>query len=315
MNVIENKEGKFKLSDNGLFLLKQPNPNDICIKTSNIETIKKQNPKFFDYLLKQRQSSRLNNNSIYNDYTKFTVKKEFEIKGEKNDCLLFAERVSLNNPDYKKDMSVFSVSLGKKTKKFGFSDKNNSEIVRNTRIHSIKKNPLHNVEVNPNIGDAYSMVPYDVPINKGVCPYHASTVIFKDGTTNITIEADAGIKTNKPIFDMYSTVKHKYSFFASHMKTYLQHKFDENSKLKFKLPTVLHLKQDYKELSKSTKIKEIKPESIRRSSRLNKDVLTIEKIITEKTSKKSQKTQRKKKSKRRSRKHRKKHTRKWWKGR
>ena len=34
-------------------------------------------------------------------------------------------------------------------------------------------------------------------------------------TTNITIEADAGIKTDKPIFDMYSITKHKYSFFSS----------------------------------------------------------------------------------------------------
>ena len=31
MNIIENKEGKFKLSDNGIFLLKQPDPNDIYI--------------------------------------------------------------------------------------------------------------------------------------------------------------------------------------------------------------------------------------------------------------------------------------------
>ena len=305
MNVIENKEGKFKLSDNGIFLLKQPDPNDIYIKTLNIETIKKQNPKFFDYLLKQRQSTRLNKDSIYNGYSKYTVKKEFEIKGEKNDCLLFAEKVSLSNPTFNKSASVFSVTLGKKTKKFGVSDKNNSEIVRSTRTYSIKKNPLHNVEINPNIGDAYSMIPHDIPKGKDntVCPYHAATVILKDGTTNITIEADAGIKTDKPIFDMYSTTKHKYSFFASHMKTYLQHKMDENNKLKFKLPTVIHLEQTYKEPAKYKKIKEIKIEPIRRSSRLNKETLIIEDPI-----KKTSKTQKK------SRKHRKK-TKRWWKGR
>ena len=36
MNIIENKEGKFKLSDNGIFLLKQPDPNDIYIKKQKI---------------------------------------------------------------------------------------------------------------------------------------------------------------------------------------------------------------------------------------------------------------------------------------
>ena len=192
----------------------------------------------------------------------------------------FAERVSLNNPDYDKKSSVFSVSMGKKSKKFGTSDKDNSQIVRYTRTYSIKKTPLHNLEVNPKIGDAYSMVPYDIPLDKGVCPYHAASVIFKDGTTNITIEADAGIKTNKPIFDMYSTVKHRYSFFASHMKTYLQHTFDENKRLKFKLPTVLHLEKSYKEAtSKIDKPSVVKTEPVRRSSRFQPltDVI-IEKV-------------------------------------
>ena len=58
------------------------------------------------------------------------------------------------------------------------------------------------------------MVPHDIPVDTGICPYHAATVIFKDGNTNITIEADAGLdKIHKPIFDMYSTTIHKYSFF------------------------------------------------------------------------------------------------------
>jgi len=281
MEIIENKEGKFKISDNKIFLLLQPNPTDIYIKDTHLKTIGDQNSSFFDYLLKQRSSTRLNKDSIYNGYTKFTVKKPFEIKGEKNDCLLFAERVSLNDPDYDKKSSVFSVSLGKKSKKFGISDKDNSQIVRYTRTYSIKKTPLHNLEINPDIGDAYSIVPYDIPLDKGVCPYHAASVIFKDKTTNITIEADAGIKTNKPIFDMYSTTKHKHTFFASHMKTYLQHKFDENKRLKLKLPTVLHLEKSYKEPSKKIETsKEIKTEPIRRSSRFKPD----NDIIIEKSS-------------------------------
>ena len=83
MEIIENKEGKFKISDNKIFLLLQPNPTDIYIKDTHLKTIEAQNSIFFDYLLKQRSSTRLSKDSIYNGYTKFTVKKPFEIKGEK----------------------------------------------------------------------------------------------------------------------------------------------------------------------------------------------------------------------------------------
>lgn len=304
MEIVKTKEGEFKISDNKIFLLIQPNPSEIYIKETEIEKVKMQNPDFFKYLVKQRGSRRLKEDSIFNEYDKFTVKKEFEIKGEKNDCLLFAERVSLNDPGYDKKASVFSVSMGKKEKKFGLSDKDNSQITKYTRTHTIRNSPLHNLDVNPNIGDAYSMVPYDIPYDKGVCPYHAATVIFKDGTTNITIEADAGIKTSKPIFDMYSTVKHKYTFFASHMKTYLQHKFDENDKLKLKLPTVLHLKQSYKEFtkSKSKKDKDETKNVVRRSSRLNTSIQEQDKekellIGSGKIKSKKNKTKRNNKSK------------------
>ena len=68
------------------------------------------------------------------------------------------------------------------------------------------------------------MVPYEIPIDSGTCPYHAATVIFKDGDTNITIEADAGIKLDKPIFDMYSVSLFRHSFFINHVKTYLETK-------------------------------------------------------------------------------------------
>ena len=102
MEIIKTSEGEFKVSDNKIFLLVQPNPKDIYIKNSHIETIEAQNSDFYNYLLKQRTSNRISSDSIFNGYTKFTVKKPFEIKDEKNDCLLFAEKVSLNNPEYNK---------------------------------------------------------------------------------------------------------------------------------------------------------------------------------------------------------------------
>jgi hypothetical protein len=280
MNIIKNEEGELKISDNEIFILLLPpetkNPTEIFIKEDSIKKIEEQNPSFFKFLFKERASRRLKENSFLKGYEKYSIKKDFEIKGEKNDCLLFAERVSLSNPKFEEKSSIFSVKSGKTDKKFGVSDKGNSQLLSYTKNYEIKKNPLHNLEVNPNIGDAYAMLPAELPIDKGTCPYHAASVIFKDGNTNITIEADAGIKTDKPIFDMYSSSQHKYSFYASHMKTYLDHEFDEKTKkIKFKLPTTLLLKNTFKEKVKTKpkyeeeqeEKKIIKP--IRRSSRLS----------------------------------------------
>lgn len=245
MNIISNSEGNFKISDNEIFLLKLPNPNSIYIKRSEIENVKKSNPNFFNFLEQQRTSTRLSNNSIYNNYEKFTMNKDYEIKGEKNDCLLFAEKVSLSDPTYKKNKSVFKVESDKTNRRFGVSDKQNINIANYIRNEYLKKNPSYNIEINPNINDAYAMVPHDLPIDSGMCPYHVATVIFKDGNTNITIEADAGIKTNTGIFDMYSVTESKYSFFSSHKNTYMQYSIDQSRENK--LPIVLYLKKDFDE--------------------------------------------------------------------
>tara|TARA_B100000902_G_scaffold397269_1_gene460500 strand:+ start:9359 stop:10249 length:891 start_codon:yes stop_codon:yes gene_type:complete len=259
MKIIEIDKDKYKISDNKIFLLKLPNPNEIFINSSFISNIEAQNPDFFRNMILNRQTTRGKEQSILKDYIKFSLNKQYEIKGEKNDCLLFAERVSLNDLKYSKSASVFSVNLGKTNKKFGKSDKDNSEIVSYTRNYSVKRNRLHNFAVNPDIGDAYSMVPYNTPLDTNTCPYHAATVIFKDGDTNITIEADAGIKLDKPIFDMYSVSLFRHSFFINHVKTYLETKVDEQGKILYKVPTVLHLRKTYREpSSKSTATREVK---------------------------------------------------------
>ena len=276
MEIIESNEGKFKISSNKVFLLKLPEPNRIFIKNDNIEKVKLQNPGFFKYLKPiNLRSTRNKENSITQKYTEFEVLKDFDIKGKKNDCLLFAERVSLNDPNYSQKSCVFKVESDKQKRRFGQNDKTNSAIVSYTRNYYMKKQPNHNVEVNPDIGDAYAMVPYKIQIDKGVCPYHAATVIFKDGTTNITIEADAGVKTTKGIFDMYSTIDHSKTFYRTHMPTYIysEKRVTSTSRPVVKLPTVLHLKQDYKPTIIKEKIKEkdieIKP--LRRSSRFVKE--------------------------------------------
>ena len=132
MKIIETKEGKFKLSDNGLFLLKIDNLSEIYIKESKLDEIKISNS-FFKNLLQLRQATRLNKDSIYNGYIKYTINKDFEIKGDKNDCLLFAERVSINDPHYKEKKSIFRVISDKTHRRFGVSDKQNQEILKYTR--------------------------------------------------------------------------------------------------------------------------------------------------------------------------------------
>ena len=276
MEIIENQEGKFKISSNKIFLLKLPEPNRIYIKTDSIEKVRGQNPDFFEYLKPINvRATRNKQKSITTDYTEFEVLQDFDIKGEKNDCLLFAERVALSNPNYDEKSCVFKVQSDKQKRRFGQSDKTNSAIVSYTRNYHMKKEPNHNVEVNPDIGDAYAMVPYKIQVDQGVCPYHAATVIFKDATTNITIEADAGVKTNKGIFDMYSTSDHSKSFYRTHMATYMysEKRTSPSSRPQVRIPTVLHLKQDYKPSDKKEKPKEleIQVKPLRRSSRFAKD--------------------------------------------
>lgn len=275
METIQIGGDKYKRSDNKIFLLKLPNPNEIHIKTSFIANVEAQNPEFFKNMILNRQTTRGREESILKDYTKFSLNKQYEIKGEKNDCLLFAERVSLNDLKYNKSASVFSVDLGKTSKKFGKSDRDNSQIVSYTRNYSVKRDRLHNFTVNPDIGDAYSMVPYITPVDTGTCPYHVATVVFKDGDTNITIEADAGIKLDKPIFDMYSVSLFRYSFFISHVKTYLDTKVDDAGKLMYKVPTVLHLRKTYREPSSSSSrtrsvVQEVKEPTRRQPARSKK---------------------------------------------
>jgi len=117
METIQIGGDKYKRSDNKIFLLKLPNPNEIHIKTSFIANVEAQNPEFFKNMILNRQTTRGREESILKDYTKFSLNKQYEIKGERNDCLLFAERVSLNDLKYNKSASVFSVDLGKTSKK------------------------------------------------------------------------------------------------------------------------------------------------------------------------------------------------------
>jgi hypothetical protein len=64
MDIIQIGDSKYKISDNKIFLLKLPNPNEIYIKSSFIPNIEAQNPEFFKNMILNRQTTRGREESI-----------------------------------------------------------------------------------------------------------------------------------------------------------------------------------------------------------------------------------------------------------
>lgn len=121
----------------------------------------------------------------------------------KNDCLQFAEGLTINNPEYRgKDCILREKST---QLLFGESDKQNMKIAKTVELNNIDMNNDINTHVNPEIGESYAYVLKNIK-KVGEAPYHIAHVLFKDGYTNITLEANAGDKkAKKPKFDMYDT--------------------------------------------------------------------------------------------------------------
>lgn len=127
-----------------------------------------------------------------------------------NDCLQFAESLTLGEIGYSGTKCI----LKEKTSKlaFGFSDKQNIDI-------AISKGTPLNESANPNIGESYAIVRH--AIVEGQPPYHIAYVMFKDGSTNVTLEADAGdLSLQHPVFDMYSTSNVKNTFHRRYISIY-----------------------------------------------------------------------------------------------
>lgn len=276
MNIFNINKNEYKISQNKNFILKQPNPSDIFIKISYFPIILKQNPILFEKYFQEAKVLRDDSSIIFSKsgkpiYKKFTVSNEFWIKGDKNDCLHLSERLSLLDPNYNSNVSIFRVESDKTKRKFGANPKQNKSIAEQTSKEFVPKNPKYYISIKPKINEAYAMVPLVEPTTRKSCPYHVANVIFQDGETNITLEADAGKITQKPIFDMYSTTKPQYTFYASHWQTYLP--LDEELYRKdIKLPVGLHLVKDVKDekVEKPKKEKKTEEREPRRSSRLNK---------------------------------------------
>lgn len=133
-------------------------------------------------------------------YNQFTYNQEFF-----NDCLGFAEYLATG------ERSNTKCLFREKTtdKLFGSSPLKNRKIAREA---------FQDENANPLVGEAYSIV---TRIDTDEVPYHAAYVMFKDGTTNITLEADAGNEIlSRPMFDMYDTVDPKQTFHARYKDMY-----------------------------------------------------------------------------------------------
>ena len=136
-------------------------------------------------------------------------------KNSVNDCLQFAEGLAKQDVGYKGTASQLQLASGKTTDLIGITDNKNLKLA--LQVFNDPR-PIHNEHTNPKIGSAYAIIPTTLPINDDICPYHIASVIFKDGTSNITLEANAGEQNLKhPLFDIYTP---QDTFHDRYKKTY-----------------------------------------------------------------------------------------------
>jgi hypothetical protein len=120
-----------------------------------------------------------------------------------NDCLGLSEKLALSDPADTGRAEFRAPGSGPgEGKVFGNTYVQNTEIATNNAWYTDEA-------TDPAVGEAYAIVPTVKPGNDAYgnaeAPYHAATVIAKDGTDNITLEADAGMALSRPIFDIYDT--------------------------------------------------------------------------------------------------------------
>ena len=153
-------------------------------------------------------------------YTKHEQPRKNDNSLNENDCLQFAETISvvyqnLINPVTPDNKKLFDDIIQAKTtppalftinnEKFGESDIQNINYVNN--IDNNNKN--HNAI--PNNGELYAIVRKEIVF--GSAPYHVAFVIYSDNNINITLEAEADNKDDYlPKFCMYDRNPQGYTF-------------------------------------------------------------------------------------------------------
>jgi len=151
-----------------------------------------------------------------------------------NDCLDFAESLANNKAGASSDECTFIEPITNKL--FGDNDNSNANIVRKLKEYNMRSIDSY---ANPDVGEAYAFV-LDHDFNNGfplpdIVPFHIAYVVFKDGNTNITLEANSGAKLKNPMFDMYDTRKGSANTFHKITKDiytagYIERKYESTEK-------------------------------------------------------------------------------------
>lgn len=160
-------------------------------------------------------------------YFEFTFNNKYIFK---NDCLGFAEClvsdkfkiVSKTTPKIDKSARKCAYVEKYSGKKFGFNYNQNIEIATNYFSDQSVLNNDADAEINT--GEAYAIVNIDYYEQQQyieAVPYHIAYVLFKDGDSNITMEADAGQEDRTdPVFDIYCQKDHFHTRWAVEHKLF-----------------------------------------------------------------------------------------------
>ncbi len=203
-----------KYSQSKIFAVDTDDNKCIYILKSEVENQFKTN-NFIKKHLKDKRDKHLK----LKDYKKYTT--DINLKELGNDCLMLTEALIKKNLSKLDTKKAHLRAQDDDTKRlFGNSDKTNVSIA--TKIID-KRNAKYFTSLSPNINQGYSIIKREVSEEDEDCPYHAAAVIFKDGKSTVTLEADAGVnELEKPIFDIYSPIEGKglKSFYNTYKDSY-----------------------------------------------------------------------------------------------
>ncbi len=202
-----------KQSMNKVYIVDPEDEEVLYIREDALSEAKESNPFIFKQMNEIRQSRRSQKFPGYAKFGNIIKFKELD-----NDCLLLSEGIiteDLSKPTMQKAKLRVQEDRGRL---FGHSDKQNVQIAKDIMKKTSEKEYK---DLNPEIMEAYAILPVVLPKDTGVCPYHAATVILKGGDTNITWEAVSGISgIRKPVFDIYSTSIPDKSFYTRYKDMY-----------------------------------------------------------------------------------------------
>jgi hypothetical protein len=132
-----------------------------------------------------------------------------------NDCLSFAENLA-RNTDANSARAEFRAVGDRPTgtsRLFGQSDDQNVDIAGGSWVQDESANPA--------IGEAYAIARTAVP-GRGETPYHVALVVAKDGSDNVTLEADASVVRAAPVFDIYDSTPSSNALRAANSLTFYE---------------------------------------------------------------------------------------------